>query len=1229
MPRCPTCHRRLIAGAACPSDRGVAVGATDHVLMSPPHLAGYTCGNTLGSGGYGTVFAATQTSEQDACALKVGRSTTERARQRFQREAEALKAIGPPLGPRFIDSGQLSDGAPYLVMERLEGVSLADELAAAPEQLPLERVAHLCELVLDALCRLHAAGWVHGDLTPDNVVVVGDKLVRLIDFGLACPVPVARGEHVVGTPEYMAPELFRPGAARGVASDVYAFGIIAYELFTLRPPFVGDRGRVEYGHQALLPAAPRTAELPRGASELVLACLSKRIDQRPDLAWVKSHWRGALKVVASAQRPLGSAPTSCEPVALIGVRVEASAPSVVQIAAQNGGVLVRHEREYYVIAFTPQTCEDPAAAAIASARAFCDEFNAATCAHVSVLQQQTAGNWYGLDLVDPSRWLPEASWSGACATSAFAAAFPHRVSQSVVSYPRFFELASEAPDSHPVTVSVLQGRNDVLSQLKAAVRDCVARRSPRLVTVTGVVGIGKSRVARELFHMAEALRADCVFLSGRSGSEREFDGRFSTGLAGLGLSAEQSVRDLGDGLRAVAQARAGGVVVVLDDAHCADATLLDALEYATLDGYEMPLLVAVFADSSFSVRRDGWGDRARDHVEIELGALSPDDSIRLAEELLQPVTYPPMAAVEQLVGWTAGNPLALTQVVGMLKRSGLIRRRPNGDSYYLATADLQQLPRSPVWQWLASRTTDELPPELAVFAQVCAVLGDGFTSDELACTRKSVYYELEGLQIDADVGLRELVVRNIIVSSRHGYDFVSAAVRDGLAAGLSDRGRVGIHRGASAFWQQQLGSGTESEALGRFARHAAGAGLVREAAHAHLQLAESVLARYRAFEADTHATAAIACMDSGEADHKQRALQVRACARNRMARTTEALADLQAACDLAAERGDQRAVAMLQLDRATVLDWMDDFDAAASAVQRARSLDPSVCDPTFLARLEMARGRELWRSQDPATAVEVLRRAVVLAKEASDLETEIISLLLLGPALVVMGHVDQAATVFDEVIERCQGCGDRLHLAAALGNRMFLWSAMRDAGQAQSDLEELVMLARELGHPRLERVGTYNLAELQYWLGRDAEALRLVERSQFLCDRFGPHGSPHEWMLLSRIYIAIGDHVRSQECRASVVQEAQDKDSTIGILHRMVGMVIDDAPDDRWEPLVVLAHEELPEDEYLEIAYWRLRCAISTTTRAQARSLYESYSDVVARWPVWDARFAVLRHQLM
>ena len=196
---------------------------TATVMASGVHLGPYRIESKLGEGGMGEVFRAVDTRLGRAVAIK---TTREQFNARFAREARAISSLNHP------NICTLHDVGPnYLVMELVEGETLAARLKRGP--LPLETVLLYASQIVAAVVEAHAKDIIHRDLKPGNIMI-GKSGVKVLDFGLARTgqdETVTASRMIIGTPAYMAPEQ-RDGKPADARSDIYAFGLILYEMWT-------------------------------------------------------------------------------------------------------------------------------------------------------------------------------------------------------------------------------------------------------------------------------------------------------------------------------------------------------------------------------------------------------------------------------------------------------------------------------------------------------------------------------------------------------------------------------------------------------------------------------------------------------------------------------------------------------------------------------------------------------------------------------------------------------------------------------------------------------------------------------------------------------------------------------------------------------------------------------------------------------------------------------------
>ena len=201
----------------------------------------YERGPLLGRGGMAEVYAATDRRLRREVAIKLllpAMAARPDVCRRFEAEARAAASLTHPNAVAVFDTGE-HDGAPYIVMERLPGETLADRLTAGPAD--PDRVRRLAHDVLGALSAAHAAGIVHRDVKPGNILLTPDGSAKIADFGIATSLDAdpTSASHLIGTPAYLAPERL-DGAPASPRSDIYSLGVVLYEALAGAKPFAGD-----------------------------------------------------------------------------------------------------------------------------------------------------------------------------------------------------------------------------------------------------------------------------------------------------------------------------------------------------------------------------------------------------------------------------------------------------------------------------------------------------------------------------------------------------------------------------------------------------------------------------------------------------------------------------------------------------------------------------------------------------------------------------------------------------------------------------------------------------------------------------------------------------------------------------------------------------------------------------------------------------------------------------
>jgi beta-lactam-binding protein with PASTA domain/tRNA A-37 threonylcarbamoyl transferase component Bud32 len=253
-----------------------------------------------------TVYLATDLRLERRVAIKImhGHLADDvQFRERFIQEAHSAARLAHPNVVNVYDQGQDSDMA-YLVMEYLPGITLRD-LLDEHTKLTAVQTLDILEAVLSGLAAAHQAGIVHRDLKPENVLLADDGRIKIGDFGLAraASANTATGAALLGTIAYLSPELVTRGIA-DTRSDIYAVGIMMYEMLTGEQPFKGEQPmQIAYQHandSVPMPSA-KNSRVPAELDELVLWATAREPDERPRDA------RALLEQLAETKRALESA----------------------------------------------------------------------------------------------------------------------------------------------------------------------------------------------------------------------------------------------------------------------------------------------------------------------------------------------------------------------------------------------------------------------------------------------------------------------------------------------------------------------------------------------------------------------------------------------------------------------------------------------------------------------------------------------------------------------------------------------------------------------------------------------------------------------------------------------------------------------------------------------------------------------------------------------------------
>ncbi len=281
----------------------------------------YQVERLLGVGSMGLVYRCRHTVLGRTVALKIIRqdlAQDDESVGRFLTEAQAASAIGSKHIVEVQDFGKLPDGATYIVMEHLEGLTLGESMDRQGG-LPIDEAVHVSIQIAEALGAAHAVGVVHRDLKPDNIFLLESEdgsFVKILDFGIAKVMSSSQKltavGSVIGTPHYMSPEQ-ATGARTDARTDVYSLGVMLYEMACGKVPFDAENPLAVISMQVtddpppLRKRMPKGRALPQGFESVVNKCLAKDPEERFS---TMDDVRAALERIAAGGVPLVAPPAS-------------------------------------------------------------------------------------------------------------------------------------------------------------------------------------------------------------------------------------------------------------------------------------------------------------------------------------------------------------------------------------------------------------------------------------------------------------------------------------------------------------------------------------------------------------------------------------------------------------------------------------------------------------------------------------------------------------------------------------------------------------------------------------------------------------------------------------------------------------------------------------------------------------------------------------------------------
>jgi tetratricopeptide (TPR) repeat protein len=1157
---CDDCRQRLGALARgaerageLPTTRAPGDALVDAIFGSEPPdpyvgsvLGGrYHVLRRLGRGGMGAVYEAEHPGIGRRVAIKLLHpelAARPEVLQRFRNEARAAAAIGHAGIVQALDVGRTQEGAPYLVLELLEGRDLDAELAQG--LLPIRRVVEIGIAVADALAAAHAVGIVHRDLKPANVFLCNDGSTKVLDFGIS----KVRGELAtgtetrtgafLGTPLYMAPEQIVDSSRADARSDVYALGAILHRALSGRLP------HTEASVPALLASIlggpvpslrALRAEIPAGLDALVRRTLAGDPSERPA---TMIDLRDALRAFVPSERRASSVRALASPeerraVIVLKAHVDGPVDAIERIVEAAGGKAQLEPDGSVAAVFGDESWSgDVVAQALATAVALA---RASDVRAVVVGPALRSSRDASLVLATET----DTAWAHATRTGvhgAFVAPSLAHGAPEGFAIERAGELHRVIEHAEPRRASPLLGRAGELAQLDEAVAAAFEEGCATLVHIEAGPGLGKSRLLDELaarltrerarvlmarttptarrsdLAVARALLLDYAGLRAidRDASMRAHAAEALIATAEvprdhlpylaelLGAGGARPLGDarlLADRVRLAALevleglARHRPLALLIDDAQWADGASLELLD-RLLDASDRPIFLAFAArpplPPELTVRRDVVRIRPRALRRHEVRRLiapwlGDDGAERWAERLEQ---------------HTEGNPLFLEQLARAIA-AGVAR-------------DDTELPLPPSVEGALQARLDVLDPDAREVLKRAAVLGEAF-----------VAADVEGLGIDGaspilDALAERELVRRLSDDPERGprYALGTPLLAEAAYRMLGEDARAELHRLAA---ERLTGRapletvGTHFERAGRLDRAAS---CFAEAAHEAARRMDAS----RVIACAEHALAlgidaerfALACVLAEayevrgrledeqrtwhdaeslapDASARARVRTLRGVALQRLGRSEEALALFECAVSDAREGGDAETLARALGKRSAALVYAGRTADAAELLAEAERL---VWTRAGGLRAEAA----IWRAQLAAATGELGDRrnaywaAVELYREMGDLRRHAGASVNLADVYNRIGAYDEAADALRAALEACKRVGMRLMEGYAWLNLGYAELGAGDAERAARSLAEAEAIARAVGEERLRLGATLYLAKVDLALNQHETA---------------------------------------------------------------------------------------------------------------------------------------------
>jgi tetratricopeptide (TPR) repeat protein len=526
-----------------------------------PRLQGLRVERLLGQGGFGAVFEAARGDGQRV-AIKVARADQASASERLVLEAEALMAIGVPHVPAVFGSGRLPDGSVYVVMEYVKAPILGDVMAELDAGMPLAAFAARALPIIGIMKVAHTLGFVHCDLKPENVFVDASFGAKLFDFGLVRRIgkgtdESTREEAPAGTAEYMSPEQCEGRVDIDARSDLYALGVIFYEMLAGSPPFFGNAAEVQQSHRSRRPPSlGRKVAIPLPIEAVIMRCLAKDRERRfASASDLEEALRLALSEAPAAEPAPASQPSSGEAKETGPAPGASSAPAAAAAPAAKPAAAARERRAValaffesksnvavvrdalvsvgahlahtagaqFAAAFGHEVGDNPTRSAAAAAEMF---IGRGLCkrvlvdlASVSIQARPDGSRRYQSPLFTRKEQYPtEDDPAGVLLSAGAVEVLPDVPGDPIPNRPgvmlmRKVTQASERTATRVSSAPPMVGREALMRSLMEMARTATSTLLPTITTLIGEVGYGKTAAAQSLVQNLESIPSiDTIFI---------------------------------------------------------------------------------------------------------------------------------------------------------------------------------------------------------------------------------------------------------------------------------------------------------------------------------------------------------------------------------------------------------------------------------------------------------------------------------------------------------------------------------------------------------------------------------------------------------------------------------------------------------------------------------------------------------------------------------------------